>query len=149
MQILGSNLVPNLGSSHQPHNPTFGVLQELLISIQESTEATAASTWINEVNRGVRRHPAIPNSLQPTSQAVIIMARPRGTAEADTKEEHNITQQQDFNTLLGLEPANGLLPMERFCLCHPKDSATLYDIIQSRSMFGDVTAILTEIDALL
>jgi len=146
IQMLGSNSVPNLGPQNQSH--VSGSLQEqLLMPIQESIEPLPAPMCINEAHMhwGIEKEPTISNNSQPCSPSVMT----RRATEVDIKEGHLITQRRDFNILVEPQPANNLLPIERFRLCHPRDSATPYDIIHSRSMFGDVTAILSEIDALL
>lgn len=90
------------------------------------------------MHRQIEGHSTILTSeSRPNPQAVTT----RHATQTNIEEEPSITQQQDFNIFLGLEPANNLLPMERFRLCHPRDSAVPYDIIQSRSMFGHVTVI--------
>ncbi|KAF8432368.1 hypothetical protein BGX38DRAFT_1276763 [Terfezia claveryi] len=144
-RMLGSNGVPNVGPPNQSHGSGFTTLQEQrLMPIQESIYSTSIFTCINEahIHWGSERQPTISNNSKPSSQVVT-------TRHANIKEGCSLTQRRDFNILVEPEQTNNLLPMERFRLCHPRDSATPYDIIQSRSKSGDVAAILSEINALM
>ena len=138
--MLGSNSV----SSLDPPNDSGSTMREqLLMPTKGSKEATPKPTCINKgrIHWGTERQPTFSNNPQPSSHTV--------AAEVNIEEGQSITQRRDSNILVEPQPPSNLLPMERFLLCHPRDSATPYDIIQSRSMFGDVTTILSEIDALL
>ena len=140
--MLDSGSVPNLGPSNQSHDTRRAILQEqILMPTQESIESTPVFTFINEAHMhwGIKRQLTISNNNQPSSHVVT-------TTEVDIEARHSITQQQGFNILVEPQPANNLLPMERFRLCHPSDSATPYDTIQSRSIFSNVATILSEID---
>lgn len=146
--MLGSNGVPNVGRPNQSHGSGFTTLQEQrLMPIQESIHSTSIFRCINEAHMhwGSERQPTISNNSKPSSQVVIT----RHVTEFGIKEGHSLTQRRGFNILVEQQPTNNLIPMERFRLCHPRDSATPYDIIQSRSMLGDITAILSEINALM